>query len=353
MSRSTEPTLSPNDPREAPRRRGTTAGAPPPEMSSGVAFDVSSDVSSDISSAHSADRPSHRPTPGPAHAPACPAADADARPIGELLRETRGLDDAQVAQIVAYQQIHGVRFGEAAMALRLAGSDDVVTALSRQFDYPYPPGTAEPGAAHELVAAASPFSHEAEKFRGLRSQLLMGVLAQAPRRALAVLSADIADGRTYVAANLAVAFSQLGGRTLLIDADMRTPRLHRLLDVDATVGLSSVLSGRTESQAVRPVPGLPSLSLMPAGPVPPNPLELLQRPGFSLLVDEMLHAFDHVVIDTPAAVHGTDARVIAARSVAALVVGRTGHSRLAAVRALVDGLTAASARIAGVVMNDY
>ena len=89
----------------------------------------------------------------------------------------------------------------------------------------------------DLVAATDPFGEEAEAFRELRSQLLMGVLADGTaRRALAVLSPDVGDGKTFFAANMAISFSQLGGRTLLVDADMRTPRQHLLFGVDSRPG---------------------------------------------------------------------------------------------------------------------
>ena len=276
------------------------------------------------------------------------------RSIGELICETRDLTQFQVEQILAYQRRHRVRFGEAAVALKLATSDDVLRALSRQFHYAYSPEPLQGEKHGELVVAANPFSDEAEAFRDLRSQLMMGALAgDLPRRALAILSPDVGDGKTYIAANLAVAFSQLGGRTLLVDADMRTPRQHHLFDLDQPCGLSNVLSGRAEGSAVHQAKHLPSLYVMPVGTVPPNPLELLQRPAFGLLLKELLAKFDHVVVDTPAAVHGADARVIAAKSGAALVVGRKGRSRMGAMHDLLKKLGKGSAMVAGVVMNEH
>lgn len=275
------------------------------------------------------------------------------RPIGDLLREARRLTDEQVEQILLYQREHGLRFGEAALALRLASNDDVVWALSQQFHYPYAPG--ENKKNPELVIAADPFSQEAEVFRELRSQLMLGVLAaDEPRRALAVLSPNIGDGKTYVAANLAVAFSQLGGRTLLIDADMRTPRSQDVFGLAPTqAGLSSILAGRAEQNVIQQAANLPSLYLLPVGAVPPNPLELVQRPAFGLLVNELLNKFDHVVVDTPAAEHGADARVIAAKCGAALVMGRKGRSRMKALDALLHALGKGPVKLAGVVMNEF
>jgi chain length determinant protein tyrosine kinase EpsG len=274
------------------------------------------------------------------------------RAIGSLIRDACGLSDAQIQQIVGYQRETGMRFGEAAVALRLADREDVVEALSRQFQYTT--GFAGREVDSELVAAAEPFSDQADAFRELRSRLLLEVLGERSQCALAVVSPDVGDGKTYLAANLAVAFSQLGERTLLIDADIRTPRQHRLLGVEHSAGLSSVLAGFVEaSRVVQPVSGLPGLYLLPAGGVPPNPLELLQRPAFGVLVREMLQKFEHVVVDTPAAIRGADSRVIAARCGAAIAVARRGRSRMDALEGLLAALARGPARVAGVVMNAH
>lgn len=273
--------------------------------------------------------------------------------IGDLIRRVRTLSDAQVEQILLYQRSRGLRFGEAAVALNLASSDDVLWALAQQFHYPYSPeGTQHPN--DELVVASDPFSDQAEAFRELRSQLLMGPLSpEGMRCALAVVSPDVGDGKTFLAANIAVAFSQLGGRTLLIDVDMRTPRLHEVFGVDNSVGLSGVLAGRFEGSVIHQVEDLPSLFVMPVGSVPPNPLELVQRPAFTLLLHELLGKFDHVVVDTPAAVHGADSRVVAAKCGAALVVGRKGRSRMHAMQNLLNKISKGPTQMVGVVLNEH
>lgn len=274
------------------------------------------------------------------------------RSIGDIIRQAKRLSDEQIEQILLFQRKHGLRFGEAAVALKLATNDDVLWALSQQFHYPYSPE----GRQHrneELVVAADPFSDQAEAFRELRSQLMMGVLGpDEPRRALAVVSPDIGDGKTFIAANMAVAFSQLGGRTLLVDVDMRTPRQHKVFGVENGSGLSNILSGRSERNVIHQVRNLPSLFVLPVGSVPPNPLELVQRPAFSLLMHELLRKFDYVVVDTPAAVHGADARVVAAKCGAALAVGRKGKSSMKAMQGLLKGLAKGPAKVAGVVMNE-
>lgn len=276
------------------------------------------------------------------------------RAIGDFIRHLRKLDDSQIAQILRHARDTRVRFGEAAIALKLATSDDVLWALSQQFHYPYAAEGEGAVLGEELIAAIDPFSDQAETLRDVRSQLIMGVLApEHGPPALAVLSPQRGDGKTFFAANLAVVFSQLGARTLLIDADMRTPRLHRLFGLAPGHGLSSILAGHREGEPLHRVAALPSLHVLPVGTVPPNPLELLQRPAFGLLILELCGKFDYVIVDTPAASHGADARVAAAQCGAALILGRQGRSPMEALQTLVNQVTKSRAKLAGVLMNAH
>lgn len=276
------------------------------------------------------------------------------RSIGDILRQLRDLTDEQIGKVLKLQQERDLKFGEAAVSLGLVRTEDVLWALSQQFHYPY---AAETGQKlnPELVVANQPFSQRAEAFRATRSQLMMRIFnGQDPiRRALAVVSPDSGDGKTYFASNIAVAFSQLGARTLLIDADMRSPRQHQVFDIDNGNGLSGILSGRDASNVIHNVRDLPSLFVMPVGTVPPNPLELVERPAFSLLMRELLGKFDHIVVDTPAAVHGSDAGVIAAKCGAAIVIARKDRTRAAMLQEFVGLLGQSPARLGGVVMNEY
>lgn len=276
------------------------------------------------------------------------------RSIGSIISETRSLSAEQVEKILAYQRDKGLRFGEAAIALGFASADDVLFALAQQFHYPYAPEEKRK-VSPELVTLSQPFSQQAEAFRALRSQVMMRVFGeneQGPRRALAVISPNTGDGKSYTAANLAVTLAQLGGRTLLVDADQRSPRLHEVFNLGNAAGLSGILSGRAEAQVIQQVSGVPSLFVLPVGITPPNPLELVERPAFGLLMRELTGKFDHVVVDTPAAAHGADCQVIAARCGAALLVARKNESRVDALQELVAALAESPARIAGVLVNE-
>jgi protein-tyrosine kinase len=277
------------------------------------------------------------------------------RSIGGIIAAANKLTAEQVEQILAHQKRHGVRFGEAAVALGLANGEDVMWALSQQFHYPYAPGSATRLSA-ELVLANKPFSAQAEAFRVLRSQINMRLFAaDQQKRAIAVISSDAGDGKSFFAANMAVAMSQLGGRTLLVDADMRNPRQHEIfgLDNSQSAGLSGILSGRAEANVIRAVPDLPSLFVMPVGTVPPNPTELLERPAFGLLMKELVSKFDYVIVDTPAAESGADGAITAAHCGSALVIARKDATRVGAVQELVASLANGPARLAGVVLNEH
>lgn len=276
------------------------------------------------------------------------------RSIGDIIAETRNLTADQVEQILARQREQGVRFGEAAIQLGYASTDDVLFALAQQFHYPYAPEE-QRKLSPELVALNQPFSAQAEAFRAIRSQVMMRVFNEqaGAHPALAIVSPDSGDGKTFFAANLAVTLAQLGGRTLLVDADMRGPRQHEVFNLPNKSGLSGILSGRAQSQVVQQVPGVSSLFLLPVGITPPNPLELVERPAFGLLIRELTSKFDHVVVDTPAAVYGSDSAVIASRCGAALVVARKERARVATLQDLVGILAEGPAKLAGVLFNEY
>lgn len=276
------------------------------------------------------------------------------RSIGSIISETRNLSAEQVEQILAYQRQKAVRFGEAAVALGFASTDDVLFALAQQFHYPYA-AEEQRKASPELVALNQPFSVQAEAFRAIRSQVMMRVFSEAEpgRRALAVVSPDSGDGKTFFAANLAVTLAQLGGRTLVVDADLRSPRQHEVFNVRNDAGLSGILSGRAESQVIQQVAGVHNLFVLPVGITPPNPVELVERPAFGLLMRELVSKFDHVIVDTPAASRGADASVIATRCGHAMVVARKNHSGVSALQDLVASLTGTPAHVAGVIVNEF
>jgi chain length determinant protein tyrosine kinase EpsG len=283
------------------------------------------------------------------------AAPGGERTIGEIISQANSLSAEEIERVLAYQREHGVRFGEAAVALGLASSDDVLWALAQQFHYPYSQDSAK-GLHPDLVVANQPFSEQAESFRTIRSHLIMKLYSdpEMSRKAIAVVSPDSGDGKSYFAANVAIAFSQLSGRTLLIDADMRNPRLHEIFGLsDKSGGLSNILSGRATTNAIQHVKELPSLYVLPVGVVPPNPLELVERPAFGLMIRELLTRFDRIIVDTPAASLGADYAVIAAKCGAAVMMARRDKSSLTALQNIQSTARIGQVNVVGAIINDF
>jgi chain length determinant protein tyrosine kinase EpsG len=273
--------------------------------------------------------------------------------IGDLLRQMKGLTVEQIQQVVEYQRVNKQRFGDAAVALGLASNEDVLFALSQQFHYPYAPENRR-SINPQLVAATQPFSQQAESIRAIRGQLMMKIFAPGqPKRALAIVSPNTGDGKTFFTSNLGVSLAQLGNRVLVIDADLRGPRLHEVFGLPNTTGLSSILSGRRDDNVIHQAADIPSLYIMPVGITPPNPLELIERPAFRLMLSELLRKFDHVLVDTPALEFGTDALLLASKCGSALMVARKNRSRVTSLQEAVTALSNSTTTMAGVIVNEY
>lgn len=286
----------------------------------------------------------------PSTVPSKPATGAG-RAIGTILVDAGRLaqDDAEL--ILQFQRQRGARFGDAGLALGLLSEDDVRFALSVQFGYPYL--SRDSTMSRELVAAYEPASRPVEQLRALRSQLMLRWFGTGvDRRGLAIVSASPMEGRSYIAANLAIVFSQLGERTLLIDADMRAPRQHQLFNLGKKAGLSDMLAGRAGPEAVVGVPALQDLSVLPAGAIPPNPQELLGRQEFSRLLQSLGEDFSVIIIDTPSAGECADAHTVAVRAGAALMVARQNRSSVRQMAKFTQGLREFGVTLVGSVLND-
>lgn len=274
------------------------------------------------------------------------------RSIGAILIDAGRLKAEDAEKILRLQREGGLRFGDAARKLGLITEEDIAFALSRQFDYPYLQ-RGEGGVADEVVAAYNPFAPQVEALRALRSQLMLRWFdPDAARRCLAVASPARGEGRSWLVANLGVVFSQLGERTLIIDADMRNPRQHLLFGVDNRMGLSAALSGRGDAEIVRRVSALVDLSVLPAGATPPNPQELISRPAFAALLKQYAEDYDVILIDTPAAGSTADTFTVAARAGGTLLVARPHLTRTAALRKLAGEFHQAGITVVGSVLND-
>jgi len=275
------------------------------------------------------------------------------RSIGAILVEEGKLTPREVERVLERQRADKVRFGEAAVRLGYITPEDVRFALAKQYDMPHFTSSSE-GPSRELVAAFAPFHPRSEEMRALRTQLLIRWYnPEQGRKSLVVASPEAQEGRSYVAANLAIVFSQLGARTLLVDADLRNPRQHVIFGLPESQGLSTLLAGRAETKATYLVPGLTRLSVLPAGPLPPNPQELLSRNVFAAFMKDLQDAYDVVIIDTPPAKDFADAQNVAFRAGDAIVVARKNHTTVTTTSKTIRELAATGARVVGTVVNEY
>jgi protein-tyrosine kinase len=275
------------------------------------------------------------------------------RAIGAILVEQGRLQSQDVEEIQRFANSHGVRFGEAAVQLKRITERDIESAIAQQYNYPVLARGGEGGVADDLIAAYMPQSDAVEPLRALRSQIILRWFNGASRRVLAVTSAERGDGRSWLAANLATMFAQLGERTLLIDADMRHPRQHRIFNIDNSVGLSALLTGRAGREIARRIHPQLRLFVLPAGIIPPNPQELLARPVFDVILDHFAAQFSLVILDTPPASETADAQILAANAGNALVIARRNCTPQAKLLAAMEMFTDTGVNVIGSVVNEH
>jgi capsular exopolysaccharide synthesis family protein len=277
-----------------------------------------------------------------------------ALPTGEALLQTGALTDEQARVVVEHQARTGLSFDAAAVSMALATEEDVEAArqalqgnLALQLA---PSGVV----SDEIVVVSDPGSPRAEALRLLRTQIIAQHVG-AGRRAFAVTGATDGAGATYIAANLAAGLSQVGIKSLLVDANLRNPRIDGICGIDPNgPGLSTYLT----LQANRPervVYGnvLPNLSVVPAGLPVARPQELLSGARFRTGVDILLRQYDVAIFDTPATNENADALTVAGVLGYALVVARRDHAYVKDVRTLSQQLAAARATVIGAVLNEY
>ncbi len=203
----------------------------------------------------------------------------------------------------------------------------------------------------ELIMHQDQSSLVSEAIRNIRTSLLFS-LPENPPKLLLVTSAEPGDGKTGVSMNLSVALAQLGGNILLIDADMRYPDCHRILEQDRAPGLSNFLVGDAELSATIKPTMVPNLYLLPAGQSPLNPAELLGSERMKVALELLCRQFKHVIIDSPPLLGFTDSVLLSIVADGTLVVVRAGKTvRDAALRA-VRMLNAVNAKILGIVLNN-
>jgi capsular exopolysaccharide synthesis family protein len=192
----------------------------------------------------------------------------------------------------------------------------------------------------------------AEAYRHLRTSLLLSSAGQPPKTIL-VTSSQPSEGKTTTAVNTAVMLAQTGAEVVILDCDLRRPRLHAHFNVSNSRGVTNFLSGEADlDSALQPYERLPNLKLMTSGPVPPNPAELLGSDEMRRLLALLSERFSHIIIDSPPAISFTDASILSTLVDGVMLVVHGGRSSRAVVRRAKQQLLDVGAHIFGVVLNN-
>lgn len=270
--------------------------------------------------------------------------------IGVLLIEMGKISVSDAQRIVKLHEEKGLRFGDAAKQLGLITEADIQEVLSKQFNYPYV--IHESRFSEELFAAYKPYSTQVELLRGIRSQLKLGWFKE-KHKSLAISSIDEGTGNSRFAANLALVFSQLGEKTLLIDANLRKPKQHDIFNLKNTYGLSDILIGRAGLEAIVDIAPYDMLSVLPAGTIPPNPQEMVSGTLFKELILFFRSIYDVVLIDTPAHSMAADAINISAAAEGAVLIALKHKTRASKMTEVATSLENYGIHIVGSLMIDY
>ena len=196
-----------------------------------------------------------------------------------------------------------------------------------------------------------PKSQFAEAFRSLRTSLLLSNTGHPPK-CIVLTSATPSEGKTTAASNLAAILAQRDTRVLLIDGDLRRPNIHHRFGLNGKIGLTTVLTGATKLEdTVQRVPEIPNLDILPSGPVPPFPTEMLSSEAMDTILKRCGELYDYIVIDSPPILSVTDGVILARQADAVVLVVRHGKSSKHVVRRARDLLLRSGAAITGIVLN--
>jgi protein-tyrosine kinase len=203
---------------------------------------------------------------------------------------------------------------------------------------------------YDLIAHKYPKSSMAEAYRALRTNLGFASMDK-PCRSILFTSTSPRDGKSTVAANLAVVMAQAGHRVVLIDADLRKPVLHVIFDVDNRQGLTSCLLKEVEVESVLHNGLVENLYVMTSGPIPPNPAEVLNSSRTETVLKQLLDEYDYVFIDSPPLLAVTDASILSTLVDGVVLIINSATTRTELAREATEQLRKANARVIGVVLN--
>jgi len=190
-----------------------------------------------------------------------------------------------------------------------------------------------------------------EAYRSIRTSFLLST-ANHPPRSVIITSALPSEGKTVTAVNTAVTLTQSGSKVVLLDADMRKPRIHKVFNLDNQTGLSGFLSGTAELKDVIQPTMIPNLFVIPCGVLPPNPGELILSGRLGQMVKVLTNYFDFIILDTPPLLNVSDARILSSTCDASLLVIKAGTTSRHLAKKAAEDLNASNARLIGTVLNN-
>jgi protein-tyrosine kinase len=271
--------------------------------------------------------------------------------LRNLLIRRCALSLEAVSKIGKAQEMLGASFCDAALRLGYITQEDIDSAAAWRRRLAVIEGKrVAPGS--ELALAHDPYSLHSEKVRALRTELLLRHKAPDRANVVALLSPCSGEGRSRLAAELAISFAQLGQPTLLVDADLRRPRQHMLFDSENKRGLTQAIA-KGEAPYFHSVENLPRMSLLTAGPSPTNPLELLSDSRFESLIEDWHRRFKFIVFDTPPVSDYSDGLAVATVVGRVLVLGRAKCTPYKETREMLRRLAATQSQILGAVLNHF
>ena len=287
-------------------------------------------------------------------ASSAPPSESYDAPIRDVLLRLGYLTEDQTQRVIAYQAEKQLDFDQAALELGFIHAADLDRARELLISSLALQGDVRRQVSNELVAINDPMSLRAEAIRLLRTQIIAQHV-KVGRRGIAVVAPVEGVGCTYLAANLAAALSQVGVKTLVVDCNMRSPRVDQVFGLDPnSPGLSSFLSVQVaRPERVVHANVLPNLSVITAGPPVMLPQELLSSNRFRDGVNTLLREFDLVLFDTPPANSSADALTVGGVVGYAMLVARRDHSYFRDVSTLVAQLQSTRCSVIGSVLNEF
>jgi polysaccharide biosynthesis transport protein len=203
---------------------------------------------------------------------------------------------------------------------------------------------------NELITLANPKSTASEAYRGIRTNILFSSADVSPQVMLISSSAP-AEGKTVTAANLAIVMAQMGNKVLLIDCDMRKPKINKIFETSRDIGISTILVGRCEIDEAIISTTIPNLDIISSGPLPPNPSEIIGSNKMVTVINKLRDRYERIIIDSPPITAVTDAAVLAKYADGIIIIIRCGETHVEIIKNGLNQLRSVNAHIFGAILN--